>query len=1181
MRNRFNSYIGRQACAFLRFEPARLSRRLPSFYAFFTVLILSVIVGAVDCSAQTNLKGEAVSPASAAAILADWLLQDYAYDPAQGQPTGKTADVCFKSDKENGIEKTLVEKVFAQIGDKSNSLKPDFESLQSVPGADPRWLDLYKKACQIRRDARLQIIAKEAKRIVFTKHYNLGGSHYAYTEGLSDAQAERHFQPGSQLCLLETNDKGEMTETVLLDDPNGVIRDPDVAFDGSYIVFAWKKSDRLDDYHLYKIIPETGEITQLTFGLGYADYEPCCLPDGDIAFNSTRCSQIVDCWWTEVSNIYRINAEGKYMRRVSFDQVHDNYPTLTEDGRIIYTRWDYNDRGQIFPQGLFQMNLDGTGQTELYGNNSWFPTTILHARNIPGTGKLICVFSGHHTHQRGKLGVLDPKLGRQENSGATLAAPIRETEAVHVDAYGQQGEQFCYPFPLTENDFIVAYRPNAQGNQDTQAPFSLYYMTMDGQRELLATDSRLSCNQNVVLKPKNLEFERPSMVDPTLDYATYYMQNVFMGPGLEGIDRSIVRSLRVVALGFRTVGLGSNGNGGPAGGAMSSTPISVGGGAWDTKTVLGEAAIYKDGSACFKVPPKTPIYFQVIDTNGHVIQTMRSWSTLQPGEQFSCLGCHEDKNTGTRTNVARGITEAMRRGPQDLEPFYGAPRGFSFAKEIQPILDKHCIKCHDNSDRLPPYMGTSSLTVQKSKEELGLTQLTPPVVEWSYTTKKPADGWTTAFPIPDSQTGKAGFGNVPYLETKNTPWTSKDIWMTTELTLPEGYKPAKLFAWLFHDEDIEVYINGNKLFDESGFVQEYLLATLHNNPLKSGKNVIALHCSQSGGGQGVDLALYEDSKSKTGESVVPSDKPFSLKGTPVEDMHARRAWSESYLNLTGTVKQTSRAMGARPNRAVQWINVQESPAMLSPYHSGAVKSQLCAQFDGDKPHNDVKLSKEEKDKLACWIDLLVPFCGDYEEANLWNDQDKQKSEYYQAKAKSMKELDEKNYQAWIKSQSHRRKAKQEDEAAPGSENPYRNVALGASATSNSEYQNMDCYKASCAVDGKTANRGHGGAFPSWGPDKDVKDLFWNVEFKSEVVIDQLVLYIRADFPHDDYFREITLTFSNGFKTTIRPEKTEKPQVFRFPQQSCKSVRLDNMKSDGGWAALSEVEFYGIAKPDAQ
>lgn len=190
----------------------------------------------------------------------------------------------------------------------------------------------------------------------------------------------------------------------LLEDKTGVIRDVDVSFDGTRILFAWKKGPTIDDddFHLFEMDAKTREIRQLTFGKGVADYEPCYLPNGDIVFASTRCVQTVDCWKTEVSNLYICDKDGNYLRRVGFDQVHTTHPSVLNDGRIAYTRWDYNDRGQLYPQPLFQMNPDGTGQTEYYGNNSWFPTVISHARAIPDSNKLIAVLHGHHTWQTGK-----------------------------------------------------------------------------------------------------------------------------------------------------------------------------------------------------------------------------------------------------------------------------------------------------------------------------------------------------------------------------------------------------------------------------------------------------------------------------------------------------------------------------------------------------------------------------------------------------------------------------------------------------------------------------------------------------------------------------------------------------------------------------------------------------------
>jgi hypothetical protein len=621
-----------------------------------------------------------------------------------------------------GVPADRLGALLAELGPLASDLRSEFNRLRDAGAAtsDSRWLSLYAKVRERRRAVLLRPHRALLRRIVFTKHYDLGGSHYAYTEGQSDAQAERHFVPGAALCLLELDALYGQTR-VLVDDPNGVIRDPDVSYDGKCVLFAWKKSDREDDYHLYEMTLASGDIRQITFDLGFADYEGAYLPNGDIVFNSTRPVQTVDCWWTEVSNVYTCDRQGRFLRRLGFDAVHTNFPTVLEDGRVIYTRWEYNDRGQIFPQGLFQMNADGTAQTEFYGNNSWFPTSILHARGIPGAEKVVAILSGHHSPQNGKLAILDPRRGRQENSGAQLIAPIRETPAVRIDAYGQEGDQFQYPYPLSETEFLVSCRPTGSG-----LPFAVYFMTIDGERELLAADPRISCNQPIPLAPRPTPHLRPSSVDYRNDFGVYYAQDVHAGPGLAGIPRGTVQGLRVIALEYRAAGVGSNSNSGPAGGAIVSTPVSIDG-TWDVKRILGTARVHEDGSASFRVPARTPVYFQVLDGKNHAVQTMRSWSTLQPGESFSCVGCHESKNAAP-PRLSR-LTLAMKAGPQDLAPFHRdsetAP-GFSFEREIQPILDRHCIRCHHRRDLPAPGATPKHNPAAMPKTDGALVNAPPP-----------------------------------------------------------------------------------------------------------------------------------------------------------------------------------------------------------------------------------------------------------------------------------------------------------------------------------------------------------------------------------------------------------------------------------------------------------------------
>jgi hypothetical protein len=532
------------------------------------------------------------------------------------------------------------------------------------------------------------------QRIVFTKHFDMGGSHYAYTDAVSNEDTlnpggtvkEFNFQGGSSLCLLEIDENCDIHETTLLQDEDGVFRDPDVSYDGRRILFSWKKSARADDYHLYEMEFETRQVRQLTFGLGFADYEGIYLPNGDIMFSSTRCMQNVDCWHVSVSNMYLMDGDGKYMRRIGYDQVHTNYPQVhPTNGLVTYTRWEYNDRGQIYPQPLFQMYPDGAQQTEYYGNSSYFPTSILHARGIPGTGKVLAVLSGHHTHQRGKLAIIDPSRGRQETSGVTLVgSPPHEqlSGTIKIDRYGQEGDQWQYPYPLDEVNYLVTFRP------DGQTRFGIYFMNKRGERALLAADPSISCNQPVPLAPRFIPPQPVYPIDWRQETGGFTIQDVYHGQGLEGIARGTVTKIRVVALDFMATDIGRKH--GPS--AISDLA------AWDVKVVLGEAPVYEDGSAAFEVPARTPVYFQAIDAQGHVVQTMRSWSTLMPGEVHGCVGCHENKN---ETLLPKPATLALQAGIQSLGPFHDVTgKGFSFPKTIQPIFDAKCVSCHDGSQ--PP-----------------------------------------------------------------------------------------------------------------------------------------------------------------------------------------------------------------------------------------------------------------------------------------------------------------------------------------------------------------------------------------------------------------------------------------------------------------------------------------------
>ena len=671
-------------------------------------------------------------------VLADWLLQDLGF--TDGSTLFSEADGAAKF-------RRAVERL---------GVKP------STHG-DAALLASYKAQCAERRAQRLARVKAEMPRLVYARHFVMGGSHYAYTEALSDAQAERNFRAGGKLCLAEYRD-GLWQETVLNETREGVIRDADVDFDGKKILFSLKKSDRGDDYHLYEMDVATRAIRQLTRGVGVADYEGCYLPNGNIVFNSTRCMQIVDCWWTEVSNLYRCDRDGQDILRLTFDQVHDNFPTVAEDGRILYTRWEYNDRSQMYPQPLFQMSADGTQQTAVYGENSWFPTTIIHARSIPGSGKIFAVATGHHTRQPGDLILIDPSKGRQEADGVTLVAPVRPTQSVIVDQYGQDGDLFAYPYPIDEKSVIAMYSPegwqqvNGKRRENHMTGFGIYWIDIDGHRELLVSHRGLSCGRPVPLRARLRPATRPSSVNLAAHSGTFYVQDVYAGEAMAGVPRGTVKTLRVIGLDYRIAGLGRNGNHGPGGGALISTPPSIGNGAWDPKIVIGDATVHADGSVFFSTEARCPVYFMLLDAKGRMVQTMRSWTTLQPGENASCVGCHESKNSVPL--AAARPTRALAAGAQPLAQINGPRRGFSFAKEIQPILDAHCVKCHDGKDDKKPDLTSAVVTDVGAKRRwtrayLALTHAKPDEKaeqsRWRGDATNPLVNWVSSASAPPLQ----------------------------------------------------------------------------------------------------------------------------------------------------------------------------------------------------------------------------------------------------------------------------------------------------------------------------------------------------------------------------------------------------------------------------------------------
>jgi hypothetical protein len=520
---------------------------------------------------------------------------------------------------------------------------------------------------------------------------------------------------------------------VLLSAKDGIIRRPCVHFDGRRIVFSMCKTNR-DKFHIYEIeidpktlFTEKGELApkQLTFAEDVYDVDPIYLPDEKIAFCSTRDHKIVPCAGQLVPQIYRMDADGTNIHQITRSTVHENELSLTPDGRILYSRWDYVDRNFGDGHGFWFSNPDGCNQALAWGNNTAHPSSGWTARMVPGSGRILCILGTHHGSLGGALAVIDSQIavdGRQSivrtwppevikrfENPAKLKLPkdqkpspgipkmtsIWPTEArallatdynyrLHgwTDDLNSVRPWYNTPFPLSEEHFLFV-RAEHRG-----AAAAIYLGDMSG-REAKLYEEAPGCYDPMPLAPH----PRPAPLASPRDYENndghFYVQNVYEGTHMEGVEPGSIKYVRVVEA------LSKRGKSQHIWRALGHQEGMIGWSGFIAKRILGTAPVESDGSASFLVPSDKFVYFQLLDTDGMMIQSMRSGTSIHSGERRGCVGCHESRVNVNVSAKSGAPTKALKRAPSKLKPWYGKPRAFNYLSEVQPVFDKHCVKCHD------------------------------------------------------------------------------------------------------------------------------------------------------------------------------------------------------------------------------------------------------------------------------------------------------------------------------------------------------------------------------------------------------------------------------------------------------------------------------------------------------
>jgi hypothetical protein len=564
---------------------------------------------------------------------------------------------------------------------------------------EPTRLALYHQIRSVTRGMVLKNPLLAGRRIAFMKRHRFVcqmlheylGYFYDYAD-ISGGGVYILEQPGRSLeirdVIRDPLPKGNFTTLALSYDARTL-----------YFGFAERAPAKPDFYsperrcfHIWSVNVDGTGLRQLTTGCN-DDFDPCPLPDGGIAFMSTRRGGFGRCHnpWEPLPayTLHRMDADGANVRTLSFHETNEWHPTVLNDGRILYSRWDYVDRSAANYHGLWVSNPDGTNPTIVFGNYTQRINACYQGKAIPNSRRIAFIAGAHHADVGGSLVLVDPDKYRLDPVTSEDDFKSVETltpEVCFPEGVGWPGSYFHSPWPLSEDCFLVAFSfkplpgmgPNVKDDNYT----GLYYFDRFGNLELLYADPNFSCMYPTPLSPRPVPPVVASSLDPDLGdegefILTDVRQSFFPLP-----ESRPIRSLRI----FQVLPKTST--------HVANQPRIGHANAESARMFLGTVPVEKDGSAYFRAPARKPLYFQAVDESGHAVQSMRSITYLQPGERRSCVGCHEPPGTAS---PARPDMLALRREPSAIAPGPEGTRPMSYPLLVQPVLDRHCIRCHDGS----------------------------------------------------------------------------------------------------------------------------------------------------------------------------------------------------------------------------------------------------------------------------------------------------------------------------------------------------------------------------------------------------------------------------------------------------------------------------------------------------
>jgi hypothetical protein len=467
---------------------------------------------------------------------------------------------------------------------------------------------------------------------------------------------------------------------------------PDVSWDGRTILFAYTEGEPSEykwtpksTYHVFRVNADGTDLRQLTDG-AWNDFDPCWMPDGNVVMISERRGGYGRCHGRPVPifTLHTMKPDGSDIACLSYHESNEWQPSIGNDGMIVYTRWDYVDRGFSQAHHPWITSPDGHDARAIHGN---YPKNVgtrpwmeLDVRAIPNSNKFVATAAAHHSQAYGSLVLIDPDAEDDDSWG-----PVRRLtpDSVFPESEGGTKEMYATAWPLGEDYCLAAYDPGGR-------TYGLYLVDALGNKELLYRDPQIA-----VLSPMPL---RPRRVPPLRPLAKPEAAAAKAGEEAEKAPEGTVALINVYdtidnwpadarATHLRVIQVL------PKSTPNANEPRIGYGSQKGARAVLGTVPVEPDGSAHFSLPAGKPVYFQALDRTGLAIQSMRSDVYVRQGERLTCQGCHERR--WRAPSAPAEMPAALRRAPSRIVPDVDGSSPLSFPRLVQPVLDRQCVACHE------------------------------------------------------------------------------------------------------------------------------------------------------------------------------------------------------------------------------------------------------------------------------------------------------------------------------------------------------------------------------------------------------------------------------------------------------------------------------------------------------